>query len=630
MRKRLFGLLAAAALVAAACGPSATQSPTGQPASPTAPPPTGASPSPSPTGPIDIEDVLYGSAYSPAAGQPGGQVVIADWQIPDQLNYYYSNALVNSEVIAITMRGLWTVTNDAKWHPDLGATVPTISDGDIRIDDAKGDCPEDAQQGDTPGFEIDLDIRPGLLWSDGEKLDLNDLKYTWEWNLDPAQTGLAAGTTGWDLIDSFDVAADGLTATVHFCTGFAGFYGLLAAPMLPEHYMSTIPIADAPERSYPVGPASVDAPVSGPFKYESVGPASIVMARNENFKAGVGGRGAPAYLDKVIFQSFDGAKDAMIAAALNGEIDVAQDLLQFDVPALQGLPSTHELLVDIAWEYEHFDFNQSGGGPGKGHPALTDENVRQALAQAIDKNGLLETVSPGIELPDEPACAPGSPSLYWHTDEGMTCPEYDPDAAKAALDAAGWTDTNGNGIRDKDGVELSLLHCTTGAPFRVAAGDFIASAFRDIGVELKNTASPETIFGGWNEVPADAECNLAHGNYDTTEFAWVYTFDLFGDYYGYHTSRIPTEENGGSGNNYVRLSNPEMDDLLDQLFGTTEPAKQAELGQAVQRLHTKLQPEVVLYYRSSARVVNTKLENFAKNPGTSTDMWNVEDWYLAP
>lgn len=630
MRNRLAVLLAGTAIVFAACGPAA--SPTASaPASSASAPPASQSVEPSASaGAGGVDELLYGSDYAPATGANGGTVVIADWQIPDQMNYYYSNAFVNSQVIVSVMKGLWNVSYDAKWVPDLGATVPSISNGMIRIEDAKGTCPAEAQQGDTPGFEIDIDLKPGLLWSDGETLDLNDLKYTWEWNIDPAQTGLSAGTTGWDLIDSFEVASDGLKATVHFCTGFAGFYGLLSSPLLPEHYMSEIPIAEAAERSYPVGPASVDAPVSGPFKFASLSPSAIELVRNDNFKGGVS-RNAPAYLDRVIYRFFDGAKDSMIAAAINGEIDVATDLLQFDVGALEGqIPATHELLVDVAWEYEHFDFNQSGGGPGKGHPALTDPKVRMALAQAIDKNALLTTVSPGIEVPAKPACAPAVPSTYWYTEEGLTCIEFDLEAAKTALDEAGWKDTNGDGIRDKDGVELSLLHCHTGAGFRVTSGDFLAAAFKGIGVDLKNTPAPETVFAGWNEVAADAECNLAHGNYDTAEFAWVHTFDLFGDYYGYHSSRIPTEENSGEGNNYVRLNDPAMDALLDKLFGATDPAELADLGHQVQALHTEQQPEVVLYYRSSARVVNVKLENFFKNPSTASDMWNIEDWFLTP
>ena len=314
----------------------------------------------------------------------------------------------------------------------------------------------------------------------------------------------------------------------------------------------------------------------------------------------------------------------MIAAFLSGEIDVATDLLQGDYAAIENPPEGFEARILPAWETEHFDFNQSGKGPGQGHPALTDPNVRFALASAIDKSGLYAAVYPGIPAPDV-ACSITPPGLYFHTDEGLTCIQYDKAKAIELLDASGWVDSDGDGIRDKDGVKLSLLHCHTGAGFRVAAGDYLASAFRDIGVELLNTASPETVFAGWNEVAADAQCNLSHGNFDTAEFAWVNTFDAFGNfYYSYDSSQIPTDENGGAGSNYIRLNNPEM----DALYSATDPAVAADILARLQGLHSELQPEVVLYYRSNVRGVNPKIGNYLQNPGTASDMWNVGDWYL--
>ncbi len=273
--------------------------------------------------------------------------------------------------------------------------------------------------------------------------------------------------------------------------------------------------------------------------------------------------------------------------------------------------------------------NQAGRGPGQGHPALTDPNVRMALAHAINKEELYETVYPGVPMPEEAPCAPVPPGLFWRTEEGLTCIEYDPAKSVELLDAAGWVDSDGDGIRDKDGLKLSLLHCTTGAGFRVAAGDYMASKFRDIGIEFLNTAAPETIFAGWNDVAADAECNLTHGNYDTTEFAWVHTFDQFGNtYYSYHSSQIPTDENGGNGSNFLRLNSPRMDEALNALYATTDPAQQVALSQEIARIHTEEQAETVLYYRSNVRGVNSKLANYLQNPGTGSDMWNVGDWFL--
>jgi peptide/nickel transport system substrate-binding protein len=575
----------------------------------------------------NVDALMFGSDYAPEKGTTGGTVVIADWQIPDQLSYYHQNAFVNTQVISAAFDQLWDISSDFKYIPELAVSIPTIANGGLRLDtEVTKECPKGTKG--VPGFEIDLNMRPGLKWSDGEPLTLNDLKFTWQWIMDPAQTGLASGTVGWDLIDRFDVAEDGLTATVHFCSGYAGIYGLFGSPIMPEHYLKDIPVENASSLAYPVGPGIENAVVSGPFKFASASPSAIELVRNDNWVSPW--TGDHAYLDRVVYRFFDGAKDAMIAAFLAGELDVATDLLQGDYAAIQGVdPSIGIAKIEPAWEHEHFDMNQAGKGPGQGHPALTDPNVRMALAHAINKQELYETVYPGVPMPEEAPCAPVPPGLFWRTEEGLTCIEYDPEQSKKLLDEAGWVDSDGDGIRDKDGVKLSLLHCTTGAGFRVAAGDYLASKFRDIGVELVNTASPENIFAGWNDVAADAQCNLSHGNYDTTEFAWVHTFDMFGNtYYSYHSSQIPTAENGGNGSNFVRLNDPRMDEALDRLYATTDPAKQVAIMQEIERIHTEIQAETVLYYRSNVRGVNPNLSNYFQNPSTASDMWNVGDWYL--
>ena len=340
--------------------------------------------------------------------------------------------------------------------------------------------------------------------------------------------------------------------------------------------------------------------------------------------------GEPAYLDRVVYRFFDGSKDAMIAGFLAGEIDLATDLQQGDYTAIATVdPGIGEVRIKPAWEYEHLDFNQSNAEPGTGHPALADPNVRFALAHAVDKDELYEVVWPGVPAPEFKPCAPVAPGLYYRTEEGLTCIEYDPEKSVQLLDESGWVDSDGDGIRDKDGVNLSFQHCTTGAGYRVAAGDYLASKFRDLGIELINTAAPETIFAGWNEASPDAECNLTRGNYDTTEFAWVSGLDLFGSTYTvYHSDWIPREENGGSGANFTRLTDDRMDTILDSLFGATDQAEAVGLAHEFQAVHTELQPEVVLYYRSNVRGVNSDIQNYFQNPGTASDMWNIGDWYL--
>ena len=133
------------------------------------------------------------------------------------------------------------------------------------------------------------------------------------------------------------LAVDGLTGTVSFCTGYAGVLGLLSLPILPEHYMSTIPVAEAATLSYPVGAGIENAPVNGPFQYASASSSSIELTRNENFKAGL--RGAPAYLDR---HGVPATREALREHQLVGYVDdlLYSPSLNFRDEVLKGwLPS---------------------------------------------------------------------------------------------------------------------------------------------------------------------------------------------------------------------------------------------------------------------------------------------------
>ncbi len=108
----------------------------------------------------NVDDQMFGSTYVAEKGSPGGSVIIADWQIPDQLNYYYQNAMVNQQVISATMDSLWTVSSDFKYVPQMAVSIPKLSDGTIRIDaDVTAECPTGTEG--VPGFEVDLNIRAG-------------------------------------------------------------------------------------------------------------------------------------------------------------------------------------------------------------------------------------------------------------------------------------------------------------------------------------------------------------------------------------------------------------------------------------------------------------------------------------
>jgi peptide/nickel transport system substrate-binding protein len=605
MQKRLLALLASAVMIVGACGGAASPSPSGSTAAPSGTTPAG---TPTPSEPANPEDVLFAFKYEPTAGKAGGSAIIGDWQPVTNFNTYYDNAFTTTQVIAAVLPGLWETSSDGHWKPDLAAKMPMFSDESIR-------------QAADGSFEVDLEIKPGLKWSDGETLDLNDLKYTWSWNMDPAQVGLVGGVTGWEDITSFDVAADGLKATVKFSKAYAGFYGLLASVILPEHYMKTIPVAEAATKSMPVSPAIKNVPTSGPFMFDSASASGVVLKKNPNYKLGASGNGA--YLDEVkytFFADVEGEKTAFLA----GDVDAAVDLLAADYDSIKGVDAAiGRAILEPAWQYEHLDMNQGA----KGHPMLKDVKVREALTRAIDKNDLFAALFPGYPLPETPACSPAPPGTYWR-DESVTCKGFDVAAANALLDEAGWKDTNGDGTRDKDGKEAVLTACTlAGRPVRQLTLEKVAGYYQAIGVKA-NVVLSDIMFDSWQDTTDDSQCSIYRGTYDLSLFAWVLTFDLFGNYYySYSTTQWPDEEPHDGGNT-SRFSNPDMDAALEVLKTKITTADQIAAVKTVQEVFVSQYAEIPLYYRNEARGVSTRLQNFFKNPGTASDMWNIEDWWV--
>src|SRR3954466_2185248 len=193
MQKRLLGLLGSAMIVLAACGGAATPSPSSgsstQPSASTA----GGSESPgasaSGSGAAGGAPDLFGTKYKDkrVAGTSGGQIIYADWQEATEFNYYYQGQVTEANLSAATQGGLVTVTDDFKYAPDQATEIPTLDNGGVKVPGDSGDA-----------MTVTWKLRPGLKWSDGSALTCDDYKFTQDWIMDPANTGLFAGTSGYE------------------------------------------------------------------------------------------------------------------------------------------------------------------------------------------------------------------------------------------------------------------------------------------------------------------------------------------------------------------------------------------------------------------------------------------------
>src|SRR6476646_297093 len=426
MRKRLAGALASAMFVFAACQGAATPAPSTAPAPSAAAPSTagGESAAPSASGAAGAVD-LFGTKYKDkrTAAPTGGKLIYADWQEATEFNFYYQAQVTEANLSSATQGGLVTVTDDFKYAPDQATEIPTLDNGGVKVPGDSGDA-----------MTVTWKLRPDLKWSDGEPLTCDDFKYTQDWIMDKDNTGLFAGTSGYEDVTKFD-CTDPQTMVIHFGKVYEGYLAMYPVP-LPKHYMSKFSVKDAVAHQGMTAADMPNVPVSGPFKYKSVTPGQeIDLVRNDNYKNPFDQK--PANLDELILKWY-GDADAMIAGYKSGDFDIANDLNDADLPKIADQGDQVKALDSLTYEFLRPNWNTD----------VCSTNV--------------------------------APNAWFYSE----APTYtvDPEKAKSVLDAGGWT-VGSDGVREKNGVKAKIELCTTTRQVRQDTLALVSSYLKNVGID---------------------------------------------------------------------------------------------------------------------------------------------------
>jgi peptide/nickel transport system substrate-binding protein len=613
MRKRLVGLLASTMIVFAACGTAASPSPS---ASSGASAPAGSTEPSAAASPSSAEIDLTNTTYKPEDGTDGGSIIIGDWQEANQFNPYYLGQVTEANVASAAWATLVVFTQDYRYAPDLATTVPTITNGGVKAPGDGGDA-----------MTVTWTLRDGLKWSDGQPLTCDDFKYAWEWVLDKDNVGVI--TAGFEDISAFDCPSD--TSMIwHFKKIYEGYITLMVAP-LPRHFLSKIPIKDQVNGKGFSATEIKDMPVSGAFKFESVTPQQeLRLAKNTNYTSFSTGK--PAHLDNLIWKWY-GDADLMIAGYKAGEVDIATDLQDSDLPKVQDLGSQVSAIPALLYEFLRpnwsagpFDAKTKVGGcsrnpavadRGKGCP-MADPAMRQAVAFAVDKNeintrllgGTVEIANTGV-----------SPDAWFFAQEAPAT--FDPAKAKSILDAAGWV-PGADGIRVKDGLKAKIELCTTTRQVRVDTLALIANWLKDVGIEgVSNPVDAANIFADYNEATVDTPCALATSNFGLAEHAVSSSIDPLGNYFNYHSSQF--EPNGA---NDAQIKDSGIDSSLDTVKDSVDFKVIKDAMAEFQKTYVEKTVEIPLYYRKNVDLFAPKLGNFFANPTQAGPTWNAVDWFV--
>jgi len=662
-RTRRWPVALAAMMFVAACGGNtpASNNPTGTTAATTAAAPTGSanatgsanptgstqpSGSTEPSGSVEPSGGSGEPSGTPSTVTPGGTLIFAEWQPVSQLNPFFTTAFSSFESLAPALRGMLTINEEGQWVADLAADVPSTTNGGLTVN---ADAPEDCTSQDAPSggdcFTLTINLKPGLKWSDGTDLTMNDVKATYDaalaWGL--AGVGCSGCATTVPLVDatiedpaakfaeenryikSLTVADDGQSATVVWQKNYAGWLGWASFTPLQAAWLANI-TPEGAASAMPVGPGIELVPWSGPFKIVAASTDGIDYDKNDQWFAST-----PANLDH-LRERFYASKDGMITDFLAGNVDLAFDMTQADFAAISAVsPDIGRAELDSAWQYEHFDLQTAGGDALGGTPAkhgLDDLEVRTAIAMAVDKQDMVDVLFPGMGV--EPACSVAPPGTPWRA-EDVTCPAYDPEGAAAKLDAAGWLLNEDTGLREKGDASISLKLCTTsGNPTRLTELSKLSQYLLAIGIpnDVQTADATSVVFAGWADTTPDTACSIYRGTYDIADYAYVLGGDIYSNYfYTYHSSQIPSDQNP-DGSNDTRLDNPDMDAALEALGVEVDPAQQNQHAATVQHVVAEQSNEIPIYYRAETTGVSVHVGGWGKyNPSSAGPTWHAEDWF---
>lgn len=564
---------------------------------------------------MKLKSLLLGavaaSAMAPAAmAERGadGQVNIIYWQAPSIMNPYLSGGTKDIEAASLVIEPLGRYDPTGALVPYLAEEIPTVENGGVAADLTS----------------ITWKIKEGMKWSDGSALTAADVVFTAEYCMSPE--GGCAQRAKFDGVTSVE-ALDDLTVKVTFGQPTPNPYGPFMGGQSPiiqkaqfENCVGAAASSCTDQNFYPIG--------TGPFVVTDFRPNDVIsLEANQNYRDPA----KPAFATV----NFKGGGDATAsgrAVLETGEYDYAWNLqLAPDVLAQMAAAGKGEPIAAFGTLVERIEMNLTNPSPdlpegerstvAAPHPFLSEEPVRRALSMAIDRELLVEV---GYGQAGRATCnLVPAPALY--ASDNTDCLTQDIEGAKALLEGAGWTDTDGDGIRDKDGVKLSLLYQTSTNAVRQDFQALIKQWWSEIGVETELRNIDASVFFGGDPGSPDtfqkfyADVEMYANNFDGTDPQSYLSM--------YRCGNEPKPSSQWQGENINRFCSDEYDALLDELARTGELEKRGEIAKKLNDMLTKETMTIVPLVdrgRVSARAMT--LGGVQLNTWDS-ELWNAADWY---
>ncbi len=462
----------------------------------------------------------------------------------------------------------------------------------VQYDDQLNVRPWLAEQWQLTDTAVTFQLRRDVKWHDGRPVTAADVKFTFDMAKDPSSASLIGSAylpnvKSAEVVDSY---------TVHFtfvrphAQALEDFWWAPA----PKHLLQDISaqeMRNAPYNRQPVG--------SGPFKFAQWQAGQrLIIERNADFPATLGG---PPKLDRIVLRVVPEPATLLtelITGGLQVDISVAPDqtrqLEQSKEINLVAHPG--KTVYYIGWNNKRAPFTASA--------------VRRALAMAVNRADIINALLFGQ------GTAASSTVPPWHPlfPKDVQPLPYDVAAANRLLDSLGWKDSNGDGVREKNGRPFRFTLLSSDNPLNRSVVEVLQSQFKKVGVDAQvrvlefqtllaqhKARDFDAVFTSWvldNFQMASAPASLFHSS----------------------LADVPKSTNRSS----VML--PELDRLIDQAAATTDLNAARPIWKQLTQVLQREQPVTFIYWLNELTAARKEVAGVIMDP--RGDLLSMPQWSL--
>jgi peptide/nickel transport system substrate-binding protein len=436
---------------------------------------------------------------------------------------------------------------------------------------------------------ITFKLKPNLAWADGKPLTSADVLFTWQLVTDEKTRSPYAAD--YQLVKKAETP-DPLTFKITYDQAYAPALDSWAGlQILPKHLLEGQDVHTTAFARKPVGSNyyQLDKWING---------ENITLSRNPSSVLG------PANIDKLVTRIIPDNSAQFLELMADNIDSMGLDPIKYSriIPARPALQAKLNLYKELGNSYTYMGFNLK-------HKPFDDVRVRKAINYAIDKQEIIDGVYLGLGIN---IASPYKPGTRWSNPDLQPYP-YDPAKAKALLKDAGFVDSNGDGIVERDGKPFSFEIITNQNKEREKSAVLIQRRLKDVGIAVNIRAIEWASF---------ISRFIKTGDYDVVVLGWGLGLDP--DQYNiWHSSQQAPGQF-----NFIGYNNPAVDKLLEQGRTELNPDKRQKIYREFAKVLLEDSPIVYLSAGYGLTAMHKRIQGIVSPIPPAGVGYDSQKWYI--